>query len=91
MYSRSDSVHEDYEEPLNIDNWLNCPKCNQKPWVWIFDNGSYAKCCCRHKYDGANVSSESIGDVYRRTGSTIEYSRDNLMKAWNEYVLNTNL
>lgn len=91
MYHRNDSVHEDYEEPANIDNWLDCPKCGQKPWVWIFDNGSHAKCCCNHKYDSSVVSSESIGDVYRRTGSTIEYSRDNLMKAWNEYVLNTNI
>ena len=91
MYSRNKSAHKHYKEPFNINDWLECSECNQKPWVWIFDNGSHAKCCCKHKYEGPVVSSESIGDVYRRTGSTIDYSRDNLMKAWNEYVLNTKL
>lgn len=34
------------------EKWNTCPLCGQKPRVWIFDNGRYAKCLCsREKYD----------------------------------------
>lgn len=77
-------------KPLeSVKGWKKCKQCKMFPRVWIFDNGIYAKCHCFDLYE-SGVQSESIMSVYRRTGNTAEYSRDNLRLAWNDYVINGN-
>lgn len=77
-------------EPLkSVKGWKKCKQCGMFPRVWIFDNGSYAKCHCFDLYDGG-VQSESINSIYKRTGSASEYSRDNLRSAWNDFVCANN-
>jgi hypothetical protein len=70
----------------SVKGWKKCKKCKEFPRVWIFDNGSYAKCCCGEKYGPPQATSESISEVLRRTGGVAEYSRDNLRLAWNTRV-----
>lgn len=82
----STCVIDAYEPVENEADWLSCPKCRVKPRVWEFDNGRYAKCLCRSKYESAPVSAESIMSVIKRTGGVYEYDRDDLRKAWNLYV-----
>lgn len=69
--------------------WLECPKCKALPKLWVFDNGSYASCKCHNNtYQNMTVSSEDINSVLKRcNGSAVEYDRDNLRKAWNNYTL----
>lgn len=69
------------------EDWKECPHCNHKPRVWIFDNGESAKCLCRHKWDAPPATAESIlSHVKRHNGSCATYDTDNLRKAWNRYV-----
>lgn len=73
------------QEPLD-EVWLSCPACGLRPLVWKFDNGEYTACGCgKSEYDHFTVESESIGDVWRRTGGTSEYDFDGLRKNWNAY------
>lgn len=67
------------------ESWLSCPKCGVKPRAWEFDNGSYAACLCSEKYarGECDVSSESIGDYYRRLKTAVDYDHDGLRKNWN--------
>lgn len=78
----------DWYKPLeSVKGWKLCKECNEFPRVWIFDNGSHAKCCCGHKYDAAPARSESILSVLKRTGGIAEYSRDSLREAWNDFIV----
>lgn len=75
-----------YREPDG--EWLNCPNCNLKPLVWLFDNGRSTACgCWNTKYDHFSIYAESIMSVYKRTeGKNItEYDSDALRKNWNHY------
>lgn len=77
-------------KPLeSIRGWKKCRGCGEFPRVWIFDNGSFATCCCNLDKFGQNEArSESIMSVHARNkGNISEYSRNNLRAAWNEYVL----
>lgn len=81
---------EAYEPPPIEEEWLSCPACGLRPLVWKFDNGEYTACGCgKNKYDHFTVKSESIGDVWRRTGGTSEYDFDGLRKNWNDWVKST--
>lgn len=75
--------------PVPIDeDWLECPSCNRKPRVWVFDNGRYARCQCGYKYDPCKVSAQSIWECHNlNNGDVSGYDKDALRKAWNEYVL----
>ena len=67
-------------------DWSVCRCCGLRPRVWVFDNGQLTACgCWNSKYDHFSISAESITGVYRRTGSTAEYDRDNLRKNWNNW------
>lgn len=63
-----------------------CKACDEYPKVWAFDNGLFARCKCRYRYDAAPAQAESIISVLKRTGSTTEYSEGNLQTAWNKFV-----
>ncbi len=78
----------DFYKPLeSVKGWKICKGCKEFPRVWIFDNGSHAKCCCGDRYDAAPARSESILSVLNRTGGLAEYSRDSLREAWNTFVV----
>ena len=80
------SVIDAYERLEDTDGWLRCGKCGRHPRVWRFDNGQHAKCLCFGLYDAAPARAESIMSVYKRTGLTVDYRRDNLKDAWNKWV-----
>lgn len=79
-----------YKVPENEEDWSTCPNCNNKPRIWVFDNGNFAKCLCsktNSHYDLIGVEFESIGSYARRmNGDVSEYESDGLRKAWNEHV-----
>lgn len=75
-----------YEKLEDTDGWLVCKVCGVHPRAWMFNNGSHATCLCFRMYDYHPARSESILSVYKRTGLTAEYNRDNLRLAWNKYV-----
>ena len=76
-----------YKPPKDEQNWKACPKCQRKPRVWEFDNGSYARCQCKEKYTGADVSVQSICDYGRQNNwNFTNYDIDGLRKAWNSHV-----
>ena len=77
-----------YKPVKDPDAWLECPACKTKPRVWLFDNGRYAKCLCDEKYKAARVSAVAINAVWRETGSTELYDRDELRRNWNAHVQN---
>lgn len=80
----------DFYEPLeSVKGWKKCKFCGEFPRIWIFDNGSYARCLCGYpeRYTAEHEArSESILSVLKRTGSVREYTRDNLRLAWNKWV-----
>lgn len=69
--------------------WLECPKCQALPKLWVFNNGSYASCKCHNNtYKNMTISVEDINStLIRCNGSAVEYDSDNLRKAWNSYAL----
>lgn len=73
----------------NPEEWIPCPTCGLVPRIWVFDNGSHARCVCgEDRYHPTNeVSSEPIGSVVGRTGGFAEYNKDNLRRAWNKYIM----
>ena len=84
---RALAVHEDYRAPENIDDWSPCPDCGARPHVWIFDNGSHAKCLCSHRWEPAAVSTEPAMHYARRNGGSLEgYDRDGLRRRWGKHV-----
>ena len=78
-----------YHYPDNLDKWLECPFCNQKPQVWVFDNGKQTACGCLleeyNKYKHFAIFAESINSVLTRTGKSGEYDSDELRKNWNHF------
>lgn len=69
------------------DDWVTCPDCGSKPVLWIYDNGSTARCECQVIAGKAPARTESIMGVLKRTGSTAEYNRKDLKLAWEIYLL----
>lgn len=70
------------------DEWLECPHCKEKPRLWIFDNGEYAKCKCQDTYDKAAASGISIWDYHKKhNGDMTEWNHDDLRDNWNAFVL----
>lgn len=87
----SNSCIDSYDPIDVVSDWwggefLECPKCDRKPRLWIFDNGKFAKCQCCEVYGQPMARSESITSVHMRTGNTAEYNLDDLRLAWNKYV-----
>jgi hypothetical protein len=75
-----------YQPLVSTKGWKACPKCKQYPWLWIFDNGRYAKCQCGGKYDASKASAEAVCQyANRNNGSLLGYDGNALQKAWNEY------
>lgn len=79
----------DWYEKVDTEaaSWYRCKMCMLYPRTWIFNNGSFARCLCYNKYDKCPARSESILSVYKRTGLTAEYDRDNLRISWNMFAL----
>ena len=87
MYLRESSVIDAYNVPYDWDTWLPCPHCKQRPYIWEFDNGRFAKCCCSAMYESlGKVRAESLNSCYNRTGDLGDYDRNDLLKTWNNYV-----
>lgn len=76
-----------YKTPEDENDWMNCPRCNLKPKINVFDNGEYTRCgCYNNKYDGFTITcDETIGDCVRRTGGFAEYNNESLKNNWNKY------
>ncbi len=78
-----------YHYPNDLDKWLECPFCKQKPQVWSFNNGRETACgCLLEEYNPYNhfaICAESVMSVYKRTGNTKEYDSDGLRKNWNHF------
>jgi hypothetical protein len=80
-------AYEPLEDCFNyaVTDWHKCPKCCQRPRIWVFDNGRYAKCLCGTPYGPAQAKAESICDHLRaNNGSALSYDGAALMKAWNK-------
>jgi hypothetical protein len=80
-----------YYQPLKeeeAEKWNTCPKCHEKPRIWEFDNGRYAKCLCvKSKYESAAVSAEPIMELMRKNnGSWLHYDPDLLRRNWNKHT-----
>lgn len=84
MYSWENSCMDVYKQLEDNTNWKQCPTCNEFPRLWIFNNGSHARCRCNHKWDAAPAIAESIMSFYKRTGGT-DYDRNKLRDDWNLY------
>jgi hypothetical protein len=78
----------DYNFPIDSDEWLPCPNCNLKPKVWIFDNGQSTGCGCgESRYDHFSIHAESIMSyAIRNAGSIDGRDRNELKNNWNHWV-----
>lgn len=77
---------DDYVFPENLDEWRECPYCNAKPKIWIFDNGRFASCKCHNsKYDSRTIQAESLNAYYSRTGSLKDFNNNELRDNWNKF------
>jgi hypothetical protein len=67
--------------------WMNCPKCNLRPKVWIFDNGRSTACgCWEDMYRHFSIHAESIMSIYKwDNGSLINHDLDGLRRNWNHW------
>lgn len=78
-----------YHYPNDLDKWLECPFCKQKPQVWSFNNGRETACGCLleeyNQYNHFAICAESVMSVYKRTGNTKEYDSEGLRKNWNHF------
>lgn len=74
-----DNIPSSYTLPDDFYKYMYCEKCKERPLVWIFNNGSYAKCNCNE------LRSESIMSyINRNNGSALDYP--NLYDIWNEFI-----
>jgi hypothetical protein len=83
-YTGSYFLIDDYKFPKNLEEWDNCPVCNLKPKIWVFDNGRQTGCGCHNsRYDHRSIQAESIMSCHRNDGDTSNYDSDGLRKNWN--------
>lgn len=86
-YTNDYDLIDDYKFPLNIDDWNNCPACDSKPKVWVYDNGRSASCKCHNsKYDHRSIFAESILSYYENNGSLDGYGSEDLRDNWNHWA-----
>jgi hypothetical protein len=92
-YKEGPEVHQNHP-----DNWDICPVCKNKPKVWTFDNGRYAKCDCYEEYTKLDcngeeiVSAVSVGDWHRgNKGNFSDYPFYELRDNWNKRCLRLDL
>ena len=86
------SLEEKYSSSIenHPDNWDKCPICENKPKVWVFDNGRYAKCDCYELYGKFDqngekiVSAVSVGDWARKKRDFLKYPFTELRDNWNK-------
>ena len=76
-----------YKIPDKWITWSKCPKCDLRPLVWQFNNGSQTACGCgENEYKHFSIHSESIlSHVSRNNGSALHYDNDGLKKNWNHW------
>ena len=77
-----------YKFPDDVDEWLECPVCNVKPKIWVFDNGKSTGCGCgENEYRHFSIVAESIASyIKRNNGSLLGYKSDELKHNWNHWV-----
>jgi hypothetical protein len=76
----------DYEPLDDCEGWLKCPRCDEYPRTWVFDNGNYARCRCAYKYEKGGAEALSIVEaVLKRRMPYDEYTQL-LREAWNGHV-----
>ena len=74
--------------PQNPDEWLECPKCGNKPKIWIYDNGVHACCEC-HSFDQYErrfeIKIESVLSCLKRKAIQEYGGEEGLKEEWNKY------
>lgn len=86
---RAPSFYKPLEEQYGIkpEEWEECPDCNEKPRLWVFDNGKYAKCKCQDTYEEAAASGQSIWNYHKEhNGDMSNYSHNDLRDNWNKFA-----
>lgn len=74
-------------KPLeSTEGWLKCPKCNEHPRVWVFDNGNYARCRCAYMYDSGGAEALSIIEAVLKRRMPYDEYVVLLRDAWNEHL-----
>src|SRR3954465_1767748 len=82
----------DFYKEISIHNaipeeWHACPVCEEKPRLWIFDNGAYAKCKCQDTYDDHAARGKTIWEYHREhNGDMTNWNHNDLRDNWNKYV-----
>lgn len=72
---------------INPEEWNECPRCNEKPRVWIFDNGAFAKCKCQDTYEESAAEGISIWQYHKaHNGDMTDWNHNDLRDNWNKYV-----
>lgn len=78
------------EERVTPSEWNECPVCGEKPRIWIYDNGEYAKCKCQDTYDKSAASGKTIWEYHHEhNGDMTEWNHNDLRDNWNKYVEQT--
>jgi hypothetical protein len=85
IYSWESACIDDYKPLEDTQGWLQCPNCSEFPRTWVFDNGNYAKCRCSRKYEGADVSAETVFNACGKRGVPYREYQDFLRVAWNAH------
>lgn len=69
------------------DEFNACPICDNKPRLWIFDNGEFAKCGCNKQYDKASASGMTIWEYHKlHNGDMTNWNHNDLRDNWNKVV-----
>lgn len=70
------------------EEWELCPNCEEKPRLWIYDNGEFAKCKCQDTYEKAAAEGMSIWQFHNlHNGDMTNWNHNDLRDHWNLYVL----
>ena len=70
------------------EEWLNCPNCGIKPFVWEFDNGRFAECDCGEQYKRESASAIAVLTYYKEHNTMIGFPGDELRVNWNNLIRN---
>ena len=78
--------HDKYKllNPDEVTKWEICPKCNEGPRIWIYDNGRGAKCLCFGKYEEGVRAIGVLTYANSHNGSLKDFPEDELQENWNK-------
>jgi|TARA_R110000782_G_scaffold156371_1_gene248506 hypothetical protein len=89
IYKKNFGAHWKEIEFTAMENWIECKVCLERPRLWIFDNGRYAKCSCYGEYE-SGLSSISVMEWYKINTSFVDYPSDELRLNWNNRCFSVN-